>query len=58
MHQPVLGLSSKRQKLVVTKWHKAGTDDRLSNAALTELAVEGARAMDRREALNAKRKTR
>ena len=47
-----------RQKLALAQWLQGQTDDRLSDEALLELAAEGARALDKREAAYAKRKTR
>jgi len=47
-----------RQKLELARWMQTQFDERLSDEALMEIAAEGARALDKREAAYAKRKTR
>ncbi len=47
-----------RQKLALAKWLQAQVDDHLSDDEMMAVASEGARALDRREAAYAKRKTR
>ena len=50
-------LPEKKQQ-ALARWLQARTDDRLSDETLMEIAAEGARALDRREAAHAKRKAR
>jgi hypothetical protein len=47
-----------RKKLALARWLRTQVDDRLSDEGLMAIAAEGARALDRREAAYAKRKTR
>jgi len=47
-----------RKKLALARWLRTQVDDRLSDEELMTIAAEGARALDRREAAYAKRKTR
>jgi hypothetical protein len=47
-----------RKKLALARWLRTQVDDRLSDEELMAIAAEGARALDRREAAYAKRKTR
>jgi ABC-type transport system involved in cytochrome c biogenesis ATPase subunit len=47
-----------KKRLALARWLQAQTDDRLSDEAMMEIAAEGARALDRREAAHAKRKAR
>ena len=45
-----------RKKLALARWLQAQVDDRLTDAEMTAIAAEGARALDKREAAYAKRK--
>ncbi|MBM3892454.1 MAG: hypothetical protein FJ388_25335 [Verrucomicrobia bacterium] len=47
-----------KKRLALARWLHTQTDDRLSDEAMMEIAAEGARALDRREAAHAKRKAR
>jgi hypothetical protein len=47
-----------RKKQALVRWLQAQVDDHLNDAEMMALAVEGARALDRREAAYAKRKAR
>ena len=47
-----------RQKIKLALWLQTQVDDRLSDDELMAMAAEGARALDKREAEHAKRKTR
>ena len=47
-----------RQKIKLAHWLQSQVDDRLDDEALMEIAAEGARALDKREAEYAKRKAR
>ena len=47
-----------RKKLALARWLQAQVDDRLTDAEMTAIAAEGARALDKREAAYAKRKAR
>jgi hypothetical protein len=47
-----------RQKLALARWLQTQVDDRLKDDELMALAAEGARALDKREAVHAKRKAR
>jgi hypothetical protein len=49
---------SSRQKLALAEWLRAKAEDRLSDETLMEIAAEGARRLDHREAAHAKRKAR
>ena len=43
-----------RQKFALARWLQAQTDDRLSDEEMMNIAAEGARALDLREARHAK----
>ena len=47
-----------RQKIQLARWVQTQISDSLSNDEMMAIAAEGARALDRREAQYAKRKTR
>jgi hypothetical protein len=47
-----------RKKLELVQWLHTQVDDRLNDEEMMSLAVEGARALDKREATYAKRKAR
>jgi hypothetical protein len=47
-----------RQKIQFARWMQTQINDRLSDGEMMEIAAEGARALDRREAHYAKRKAR
>jgi hypothetical protein len=47
-----------RQKIQFVRWVQSQVDDNLSDDEMMAIAAEGARELDRREARNAKRKTR
>jgi hypothetical protein len=47
-----------RQKIQIARWMQTQISDRLSDDEMMAIAAEGARALDRREARHAKRKTR
>ena len=47
-----------RKRLALAQWLQAQVDDRLSDDEMMAVAAEGARALDKREAAYAKRKTR
>ena len=47
-----------RQKIKLARWLQTQVDDRLNDQELMRIAAEGARALDKREAEYAKRKTR
>ena len=47
-----------RKKLALVRWLQTQVDDRLSDEEMLAMAAEGARALDKREAAYAKRKTR
>jgi len=47
-----------RQKIQLARWVQTQISDRLSDDEMMAIAAEGARALDRREARYAKRKTR
>ena len=47
-----------RKKLELAQWLQTQVNDRLSDDEMMALAVEGARALDKREAAHAKRKAR
>jgi hypothetical protein len=47
-----------RKKLALALWLNKQVDDRLSDEAMMAIAAAGARALDKREAADAKRKTR
>ena len=47
-----------RKKLALALWLNRQVDDRLSDEAMMAIAAEGARALDKREAADAKCKTR
>jgi hypothetical protein len=47
-----------RQKIKLARWLQTQVDDRLNDDQLMKIAAEGARALDKREAEYAKRKTR
>jgi hypothetical protein len=47
-----------RQKIRFARWMQTQVGDRLSDDEMMEIAAEGARALDRREAQYAKRKAR
>ncbi len=44
-----------RKKLALARWLQAQIDDRLSDEEMVAIAAEGARALDKREAADAKR---
>jgi len=46
------------KKIEFVRWVQTQVTDRLSDEELMELAAEGARALDKREADHAKRETR
>lgn len=46
------------KKLALALWLKTQVDDRLSDEVMMAIAAEGARALDKREAADAKRKPR
>jgi len=47
-----------RQKLALARWLQTQMSDRLSDDEMMAMAVEGARALDKREAAYAKHKAR
>lgn len=47
-----------RQKIQIARWMQTQISDQLSDDEMMSIAAEGARALDRREARYAKRKTR
>ncbi|MBI4660109.1 MAG: hypothetical protein HY735_14815 [Verrucomicrobia bacterium] len=47
-----------RQKLKLARWLQTQVDDRFNDEELMRIAAEGARALDKREAVYAKRKAR
>ena len=47
-----------RQKVQIARWMQTQICDRLGDDEMMEIAAEGARALDQREAQYAKRKTR
>ena len=46
------------KKLELVRWLRTQVDDRLSDDEMMAIAAEGARALDEREAVYAKRKAR
>ena len=55
---PVLMVDEEAHKLELVQWLHTQVDDRLNDEEMLSLAVEGARALDKREATYAKRKAR
>ncbi len=47
-----------RKKLALARWFQTQVADRLSDQEMMTIAAEGARALDRREEADAKRKAR
>ena len=47
-----------RKKLALVRWMQAQVTDRFSDEEMMAIAAEGARALDKREAAHAKRRTR
>ena len=47
-----------QKKRALALWLQTQVDDRLSDEAMMAMAAEGARALDKREAADAKRKSR
>jgi hypothetical protein len=47
-----------QDQLALARWLRTQVDDRLNDDALMEIAAEGARVLDKREAAHAKRKAR
>jgi len=47
-----------RKKRALVRWLQTQVDDRLSDEAMMAVAADGARALDKREGTDAKRKTR
>jgi hypothetical protein len=47
-----------RQKVALARWLQTQMNDRLTDEQMMAIAAEGARALDQREAADAKRKAR